>query len=177
MRTPRHVLLAVLLALPLACAAAAAPVEVNIRWQYRDFGAMVEIYEVEGNRHLWETRSVAGMDEVPAGERIEGSSFTMEPGRRKRFLLVIRNESAATLYFFAAPHVVDPPEYALGFGIRCLCIDHAFDVGPGEVWYRVVQLRLSPDFDGDRLTVTHTIVGIDARRAELFTGPPVEPDQ
>ena len=72
------------------------------------------------------------------------------------------------MYFFAAPHVVEPAEYSLGFKFKCLCINHAFSIGPKETWYRVVELRVSKDVVGDNLNITHTIVGIDKDKMKQF---------
>lgn len=167
---------AALVALPLAASAAGdRPVLVAVEWEYRDFGAAAAIHEVAGRPRLWQTRSVERMEDVPAGPRIEGSAFRLAPGRWKRFVVVIRNETAETLYFYAEPHTVDPPGQATNFGIRCLCIDHAFNVWPGQVWYRVVEIRLPEDFEGEKLTVRHALVGIDAARAETFMRTPTEP--
>ncbi len=173
----RAFFLAVFLALPLSASAATAPaVEVGIEWEYHNFGATVEIFEINGRPRLWETRSVKTIEDAPVAGEIEGAAITLEPGQKKRFALLVRNDSAEPLYFFAAPHVVEPVEHALGFKFKCLCIDHAFSVGPGEVWYRVVEFRLSKDFVGRALTVTHSIIGIDKMRAELFSKRPTLPD-
>lgn len=173
----RAFLLAVLLALPLTAAGAAdSAVKVDIRWEYRGFGATVEIYEVAGRPRLWKTQSVPGMKDAPLAGPIEGASFALQPGRNKRFALVIRNDSAEQLNFFAATHAVDPVEHSLGFKFKCLCINHAFSVGPGEVWYRIVELRLSEHIVGREMTVTHSIIGIDKARAEAFSKPRKLPD-
>lgn len=171
----RVVLIVACLALPFP-AAAGSPVQVDIRWDYRGFGAAVEIYEAEGRPRLWETKSVKTLKDAPVANRIGGSLFTLAPGRKKRFVLIVRNGTAAALHFFAAPHVVDPVEHALGFKFKCLCINHAFTAGPGEVWYRVVEFRLSSDFVGDAMTITHSIIGIDAKRAEAFSKRRALPD-
>lgn len=157
-------------------ALAAEPVKIGIHWEYRNFGEAVEIFEVEGRPRLWETKSVETLKDAPVANRIEGSSFTLVPGRRKRFVLIVRNDTSEALYFFAAPHVVDPVEHAIGFKFKCLCVNHAFTAGPGEVWYRVVEFRLSGDFVGDAMTVTHSIIGIDAKRAEAFSNRQALPD-
>jgi len=173
----RAFLLVVFLAAPLSAAAAAASsVKVDIRWEYLNFGATVEIFEVEGRQRLWKTESVKEMKDAPVAGEIEGASFALQPGRKKRFALVVRNESAEPLYFFAAPHAVDPVEHSLGFRFKCLCINHAFTVGPGEVWYRIVEFRLSRGFVGRQLSVTHSIIGIDRERAEAFSKDPTLPD-
>jgi len=167
----RAFLLAVFITLPLS-AAASPPVRVDIRWEYLNFGAAVDIFEIEGRQQLWKTESVKEMKDTPVAGPIEGASFTLAPGGKKRFALVVRNETAEPLYFFAAPHVVDPVEHSLGFKFKCLCIDHAYTVGPGEIWYRIVEFRLSQDHVGDALTVTHSVIGIDKTRAESFALKP-----
>lgn len=173
----RAFLLAALLALPVEATAATAPaVKVSVSWEYLGFGAAVEIFEVRGRPRLWETRSVKAIEDAPVAGGIEAAAITLAPGGKKRFALVVRNDSAEPLYFFAAPHAVDPVEHSLGFKFKCLCINHAFSVGAGEIWYRVVELRLSKDFVGNELTVTLSIIGIDRARAELFSKRPTLPD-
>lgn len=171
----RAFFLVVFLALPLP-ALAASPVTVDIRWEYLKFGANVELFEIDGRQRLWETKSVKGIAEAPLAAPIAGSAITLNAGRKKRFALVVRNETAEPLYFFAAPHVINPAEHSLGFKFKCLCINHAFAVGPGEVWYRIVEFWLSKDFVGNELTVTHSIIGIDKPRAEAFSLKPNSTD-
>jgi cytochrome c oxidase assembly protein Cox11 len=104
------------------------------------------------------------------------TTLTLEPGQDRRFVLVVQNTGDQPLYFFAAPHVVQPPDQALGFKFKCLCVNRAYIVGPHETWYRVVEFRLSPDFAGQQLTVMHTIIGIDKKRADAFSKDPVIPE-
>ncbi len=162
---------AALLALALPCAALADPVTVTVAWDYRNFAEPVELFEPGDDARLWSMRSVAKLDDAPVAGPMAGSSFALEPGGRKRFVLVVRNPTGAPLYFFAAPHAIDPVEDALGFKFKCLCVDHAYAVGPGEIWYRVVEFRLDPAFAGHALTATHSIIGIDRARAEAFSKP------
>ncbi len=60
-------------------------------------------------------------------------------------------------------------EKGLGFKFKCLCINHAYEIGPGEVWYRVVLLKVSPNFEGDSLILTHHLVGLDPKRFSRFS--------
>jgi len=147
---------------------ASAPVRVNLKWEYKEFPARVQVFEASGKARLWETKSVAA-EQVPIGKPLDDSSFGLTAGAAKRFVLVVRNDSDAKLYFFAAPHTVHPVEHSLGFKFKCLCINHAYSVGPHETWYRVVEFRLDPHFVGSELAVTHTIIGIDEKRAAAFS--------
>ncbi len=162
----------------VSCSAFAAdkPVKIDIRWEYKNFAPQMALYEVKGFARLWDTRSVASLSDAPVGARMQGAALEMEPGQGKRFVLVVQNPTDQTLYFFAAPHVVQPPEQALGFKFKCLCVNRVYVVGPHETWYRVVEFRLSPDFSGHGLTVMHTIIGIDEKRAEAFSKDPILPE-
>ncbi len=165
----RHIFIALVLAF-LACSACAEPAaKIDIKWLYKDFANLVNIYEVKGRPQLWQTNSVANLDAAPIGSLISDASFQLEPGQKKRFVLVVQNSTDKPQYFFAAPHSARPEEQALGFKFKCLCINHAYTINPKQTWYRVVEFRLSPQFEGDGLIITHTIIGIDKKRAASFT--------
>jgi len=164
-------LVVALITMGMAPVQAASPAKITINWEYKNFAEKVELFEAKGYPRLWETKSVKTVAELPIAGRLEAASFTLDPGARKRFVLVMRNDGNKPLYFFAAPHQTHPVEHSLGFKFKCLCVNHAFTVGPKEVWYRVVELQLAEGFVGDALTVTHTIIGIDAARAKEFSQP------
>lgn len=123
---------------------------------------------MKGQPPLWLTNSVANLVAAPVGEKIETSSFELTPGQRKRFVLIVKNPTDKPKHFFAAPHTVHPEEESLGFKFKCLCINHAYTINAKEIWYRVVDFRLSQKFVGKELTITHTIIGIDSKRAASF---------
>ena len=149
-------------------ALAKGEVKINIRWEYMDFPLKIEARLLNGKARLWETTSVADAFEAPIGDTIKDSSFSLKPGEALRFVLVVTNPTDKDAYFFAGPHAVTPIEHSLGFKFKCLCVNSSFLVKAGETWYRVVEFRLSQDFVGNEITVTHTIVGIDKERAEAF---------
>lgn len=166
----------ILLALLAVPAWADQPVKVNIAWRYQNFLLTAAIYEVKGQPHLWETKSVATLAAAPVTEPIAGSSFELAAGHKKRFALVVQNTGDKPLYFFAAPHTVQPEERALGFKFKCLCINRAYTIAPHETWYRIVEFRLSEDFSGPELTITHTLIGIDEKRAASFSNEAAMPE-
>lgn len=110
---------------------------------------------------------------VDAREAFLSMAYTNALG--ERFALVFRNPSDSR-YFFAAPHTVHPAEHSLGFKFKCLCINHAFKSEPKGLWYRVVEFRLSRDFAGTQLVLTHTIIGIDKGQAAPFLKGPDQND-
>ena len=159
------------IALLALTAHAAASTKVSINWEYKDSAAKIESYEAKDRPRLWETRSVKSMSELPVAGKMQEAALTLAPGEKKRFVLVVRNDSDKPLYFFAAPHQALPLEHTLGFKFKCLCVNHAFIVGPKETWYRVVELQMSEGFVGDALAITHAIIGIDGKRAKEFSHP------
>jgi len=151
-------------------------VKVDLQWEYQGFPGPIIIYEVKGRPKLWETRSVADEKDAPIGKPIPGAELVMSPGQRKRFALVFRNPTDSVRYFFAAPHTVHPAEHSLGFKFKCLCINHAFKSEPKGLWYRIVEFRLSSDFAGTQLILTHTVIGIDKGQADPFLKGPDQSD-
>lgn len=152
-----------------AAAASPKPAKIAIQWEYHNFPLRIALYETKGVAPLWETRSVPSLAAAPVGARIENPVFMIAPGQARRFVLVARNDTDQKLYFFAAPHVVQPPEQAVGFKFKCLCVNRVYTVGPHETWFRVVEFRVSSGFAWDSLTVMHSVTGIDEKTADAFS--------
>jgi hypothetical protein len=170
MRKSALAILMCLLAFPaIAADLKASPPRFTIQWEYHSFPLRMELYEPKGVAPLWDTRSVASLAQAPVGARVLNPVMMIAPGQARRFVLVARNTTDRKLYFFAAPHVVQPPEQAVGFKFKCLCVNRVYTVGPHETWYRVVEFRVSPGFAWDGLTVTHVITGVDEKTAEAFS--------
>ncbi|MDZ4727744.1 MAG: hypothetical protein SH817_16415 [Leptospira sp.] len=145
-------------------------VEITVNWDYTQIPLKMEIREPSGSQSLalWTTGSIALGKSAPYGSMIPENKIFLKPGSKKQFLLVMQNPSAEPIYFFAAPHQAVPVEHSFGFKFKCLCVNHAFTVPAKETWYRVVEIRLAPDFLGDRLTLTHNIIGISKERMLEF---------
>lgn len=164
------ILSAFLLALPAwAADAPAKPAKITIQWEYHNFPLRIALYETKGVAPLWETSSVASLAAAPVGRRIESPVMMIAPGQARRFVLVAENNTDKKLYFFAAPHVVEPPEQAVGFKFKCLCVNRVYTVGPHETWFRVVEFRVASGFSWAGLTVMHAVTGIDEKTAEAFS--------
>lgn len=162
--------------LPVICLATLAAqtevpsIRIKFEWTYTEIPPGMRIFDVARAKELplWKTGTVAKLEEAPVTQEILESTIDMKPGQKKRFALVYSNATDKPVYFFAAPHSAQPVEFSLGFKFKCLCINHAFKVGPGETWYRIVEFRLAKEFVGDHLTIKHNLVGLDAARAERF---------
>jgi hypothetical protein len=133
----------------------------------------MEIYEIRSGTRppLWETAAVKNLGEAPVGPKIKDSKITSTAGSIERFVLVMKNETEDTLYFFAAPHQVSPAHHSLGFKFKCLCINHAYKIPPGETWYRVVELRLDKNIDADAVDIKHMLIGLDSQKYKEFQLP------
>lgn len=148
-------------------------VEVLISWENHGLPGTMEIYEVRpGTRPpLWETAAVKNLGKAPVGAKLEGSKLKSQAGRIERFVLVMKNETEETLYFFAAPHQVTPAQHSLGFKFKCLCINHAFKIPPGETWYRIVELRLDENIDAESIDIKHMLIALDEVKYKDFQLP------
>jgi hypothetical protein len=145
-------------------------VEIQIKWDYTQIPLKMQIREPSGSQvlALWTTGSIKKGKPAPYGNEISDGKLFLKPGSKKQFLLVMENETVEPVYFFAAPHQALPVEHSFGFKFKCLCVNHAFTVPSKETWYRVVEIRLAPDFLGDQLTLTHNIIGMTKERMSEF---------
>ncbi len=149
-------------------------IKAKIDWSYIDFPLEMKIYEIKSQiaYNLWDTNSVASIESSPASTEIPESTIVVQSGRYKEFILGVKNTTGKPIYFFAAPHSVQPPQYSLGFKFKCLCINHAFTVKVGEFWYRVVRLNIDKDFRGDSFVIKHELIGISEDRMKEFEFKP-----
>lgn len=149
-------------------------IKVKINWNYIDMNSEMKIYEIKSQMayELWDTRSVKSIESSPVSIEIPESSFVVQSGRYKEFILGMQNNTDKPIYFFASPHSVDPPQYSLGFKFKCLCINHAFTIKPGEFWYRVVRLNIDKDFRGSAFAIKHDLIGITEDRMKEFEFKP-----
>lgn len=148
----------------------ASKVSIQIQWENTTLPLQMEIREPSGAQTLalWTTGSVKEGKQTPFGDIIPESSLVLKPGSKKQFLLVMKNPTDTPVYFFAAPHSALPVEHSFGFKFKCLCVNHAFTVPPKETWFRVVEIRLAPDFLGDQLALKHNLIGISRERMLQF---------
>ncbi|TGM56634.1 hypothetical protein EHQ97_11955 [Leptospira adleri] len=145
-------------------------IRVSILWEKKSFPFEMELFEGASQRpvDLWATGTVKEISEAPVASPISGNDLYLKPGSKKKFVLVVRNTTDRDFYFFAAPHSMEPAESALGFKFKCLCINHAFYIPPGEIWYRVVELRTGGEALGKELKIAHTLVGMDEERIKIY---------
>ena|SRR2546426_3480465 len=148
-------------------------VQIKLSWEYTGLPPGMRVYEPRKGAVLevWETGSVKQEKDLPVSREVANSIVTVSRGSRKILVLVYENKAAQSVYFFAAPHAVAPPESSLGLKLKCLCINQAFEVSPGESWYRVIEVQASKNFRGDGFEIKHTVVGIDKERKKKFERP------
>ncbi|PJZ79031.1 LIC11469 family lipoprotein adhesin Lsa20 [Leptospira neocaledonica] len=146
-------------------------VPVRIEWIYKGFPGEMKIYELASQRpvQLWDTNTVADLNKAPISSLIEDSKLVLGPGETRKFALVYQNETKEKLYFFAAPHSVNPAEFGFGFKFKCLCVNHLFQVEPGSIWYRIVEIRTMPNWASDPFQITHTLVRVDPSQAKEWS--------
>ena len=144
---------------------ATAPVTVRILWDYQNVTGEMKIFEPDSRPlTLWQMGNTFKKEELPISQEITASTLKLMPGMKKQFILVFQNTTDKPIRFFAAPHQATPLENSFGFKFHCLCINHIYDVKPGEYWYRVVEFHLAKEFVGDHLDIKHVLVGVDDSR-------------
>jgi len=136
-----------------------APVELH--FVSKDFPAKVEVYEPHGDvsHSISETRALPSRAELPVvGKPLKSMSVTR--GKHKSAVLVIENSTDKTIYFFAVPHRIEPPENVLGFHFECLCNHTVFQIPARHTWYRVVRVHLgAPPLEAPQ-RIEHSIIGV-----------------
>ena len=142
--------------------------EISIGWTYKNFPVQIKIHEAKQTLQIWKFENVSNLEKAGVFAEIKDSKINLEPNRRKKFALVAYNPTDKPLYFFAAPHSTHPAEHSLGFKFQCLCINHVFVVQPKQYWYRIVEIRMSPNFSNKALDITHEIIGTDKDNANKF---------
>ncbi len=144
----------------------ASKASIHLAWDYKQVPATMKIYELNPQKavKLWDTGNASQLNQTPITTEIPNSTLSITPGEAKMFVLVLKNDTKQTLHFFAAPHSVNPPELSLGFKFKCLCIDHVYEVPAGQYWYRVVELRTAPNYEGNNVTITHNLIQVDPKR-------------
>lgn len=148
---------------------AAAFVALTVDWDYGGVPPGMALYELTpGARKTWTTEVYPSVEKAPVAKKIPASTVNIAPGETRQVALVYSNAGKNTVRFFAAPHSVTPARAALGFKFLCLCTSHVYEVPPGGVWTRVVELRVAKDFVGDRLTVVHQLLAVDEKTARDF---------
>ncbi|MFN7904153.1 MAG: hypothetical protein ACK5P5_03125 [Pseudobdellovibrionaceae bacterium] len=145
-------------------------VTVSIQWKYKNFPLEMMLYHPATSfqgKFVGRTGVVGSMKKAKLGEQIQGE---IQVARDSSFsaVLVVKNTTKQDVYFFAVPHEVSPIEASLGHQFFCLCKNLVFKVPPGKVWYRVVNLEISPEFMNiDKFKIEHQIIGIS--RVEALT--------
>ncbi|HRK06287.1 MAG TPA: hypothetical protein PLZ57_00840 [Pseudobdellovibrionaceae bacterium] len=146
---------------PRAAFAQSAQVPLELRFGSKDFPAKVEVYEPHSDvmHSISETRALPSRAELPViGKPLKFMSVTR--GKHKSAVLVIENTTDKTIYFFAVPHRVDPPENVLGFHFECLCNHTVFQIPARHIWYRVVRVHLgAPPLEAPQ-RIEHSIIGV-----------------
>lgn len=137
---------------------------VQLAFRYRAMPAKISVYGLKpgANADVWDMGVSSSVADLPIGAVIPNGTIQLKGGQHKTMVLVLHNDGAAPLDFFAAPHHVEPPEGALGLQFWCLCNGNAYHVPAHSYWYRVVRVGLGEQFKGSSLTLTHLLMATKA---------------
>jgi hypothetical protein len=137
---------------------ATAPVEIQVRWVVDSLpiGVEIEIFEAHPDDRLMAANSYAEGDPVPLGAPIPDAILRTGFDEPARFVMLLRNRSAESFSFWAAPHLALPIQAETDLVITCLCTGELYEVEAGGSWRRVVEYGLSQRSDvREPLSITH----------------------
>lgn len=148
-------------------ASAAGPklTEYKLEWDYEGLP-----FEVRTARApISELRRVAEMGIVddkihlPIQGQMPDGKVILNGGESAVVYLFIKNTGKKTIRFSVAPHSTHPGASALGFSFNCLCNGHIYEVPPGKIWYRIMELRnhKSGNSSSEPVTLMHHIFKVD----------------
>lgn len=159
------------LAAPAWVAPQGVTVTARLRWTYHGMEPGMKVYEPAPDKDLplWKTATVRDATKLPVAGEIQDGDVAVRRGSERTVVLVYKNTGTKKIYFFAAPHAARPVRAALGFEFKCLCINHTYEVEPGEYWYRVVRLDLDKNFEGGELILTHDLATVNSERGKKYS--------
>ncbi|RYZ81453.1 MAG: hypothetical protein EOP06_23450 [Proteobacteria bacterium] len=124
----------------------------NLPFEVKTFTSLLS-----GSRRIGETGIVGDATNFPGLIEMKDAKVLVEDNREKTLILMIKNTSKKRIKFSVAPHSTKPGESALGFSFQCLCNGHIYEVGPNELWYRIMKLTQRKNETKDLIVLEHAI--------------------
>jgi hypothetical protein len=138
---------------------ASAPAEFKLEWEKSGLPIEVKVGRgPDSERHRASENGVLKDMSIVSGfrELVDGK-LALSEGENAVLFLLVKNTSGRKLRFSVSPHSTQPGESALGFSFNCLCNGHVYEVGPKEVWYRVMVLSRRKGPAEGPIVLKHTI--------------------
>ena len=145
---------------------------VNVSFRYPKATKLkIEFYSVkpEFTFSVARTGVSDSINKTPADQKII-NKFDFTPSKAESsFVLLVKNDSSQTKYFFANPHTYKPESTALSAVFECLCNHHVYTIPPNTVWFRVVRLDVNFDMvpkGSKKLEIVHDFVEVSEADAK-----------
>lgn len=153
----------------LSSAAKATPItQFKLIWSYDKLPLDVRIAEapLSMESHVSDHGIVTPLSVLPIQKLLPDGVVKLAKTERAVLYLFVKNLGKKKLRFSVAPHSTEPGVSALGFSFNCLCNGHIYEVGPGEVWYRVMLLKGSKELAEESVTLKHVIFEVGSKAAQ-----------
>ncbi len=143
----------------LSSALAGPLVTYKLKWNYGKLpfeiktlrGPLTEQYRVgENGRYNSDLK-------LPVIQGLKNDSISLGDEEKAVLYLLVKNTGPKKLKFSVAPHSTEPGASALGFYFNCLCNGHVYEVGPHDVWYRIMVLKTSKQGKDSIVSLDHEI--------------------
>ena len=109
-------------------------------------GTGITYYEMSPEADsLWAMESLPKGEELPVGEQIIDKTLFFSPGEKKGITIAYRNPTKKEVNFTFLPHREVPESMSQNSWLTCLCMSFVYKAPAEGAWYRVVQLKVSPD--------------------------------
>lgn len=141
-------------------------VEVELAWSPEGFPGKVRFFELspQSIERLAETRSVRdAARSLPIVREVTDGKVIVNSGSYKMVAMVIENPTNEPIYFFAAPHSIEPVEEGIGIKFICLCNGFIYRAKPHMYWYRIMQLKISPANRSPKFKLMHSVRRVDPK--------------
>ncbi len=136
------------------------PLEVKLA-----MGSKTAVNRVAENGIATKSTDLAIQRMLPDGE------FKLAASEQAILFLLVKNKGKKKLRFSVAPHSTDPGSASLGFNFTCLCNGHIYEVGPDEVWYRIMRLKSLVMTGEKEIVLKHHIFSVDEIPSQKLQRP------
>lgn len=128
-------------------------------WEHSglDFEIRMEMAPLGVKDRLAEHGIVTPETKLPTIRSLPENKIKLGDKETAIIYLYIKNKSKKSVRFSVAPHGTEPAETSLGFHFNCLCNGHVYEVAPGKVWYRIMQLKTSEQLPPEKVQLKHVI--------------------
>lgn len=139
------------------------PTEYKLEWDYDGLPFEVRTARAPGGEvsRVSETGVVSDQVKLPILSQMPDGKVKIADGESAIIYLFVKNNGKKKIRFSVAPHSTHPGASALGFSFNCLCNGHIYEVPPGKIWYRIMELKAHGTGSKESVQLMHHIFKVN----------------